>query len=273
MKKMVRMLRACRSLFWMQLRDGLQYRMAALAGASTSIFWALIEATVFRVFFLNAQGYQSALTLEQAVSWVWLGQFLFVMQPTMDGEIRKKIINGDVATELLRPMDLYAHWFARITGRRLSSLMTRGALCLGVGILMPAGWGMLPPASLWALGCFLISVMSAILLCSAYEMLMVSLRMSIAAGDAPVNALLLLGGVLSGSYLPLMLWPDFMQGFLLIQPFAGYLDIPARLYLGLMAPEGLPGALMLQLGWTLIFILAGRLAMGRRLQRMVVQGG
>ena len=40
-----------------------------------------------------------------------------------------------------------------------------------------------------------------------------------------------------------------------------------------MAPENLPGALMLQLGWTLIFILAGRLAMGRRLQRMVVQGG
>lgn len=273
MNRTMQMLRACKALFRIQLRDGLQYRLAALAGASTSIFWALIEVTVFRVFFQYAQGYQSALTLPQAVAWVWMGQFLFVMQPGMDGEIYKKITTGDVAGELLRPLDLYAHWFARITGRRLSSLLTRGLVCLAAGVLMPAGWGMLPPDSPGAMLCFILSLVSALLLCSAYEMLMVSLCMNVRTGYSPANALLLLGGVLSGSYLPLMLWPDFMQGFLLIQPFAGYLDIPARLYLGLMAPESLPGALALQLGWTVLFMLVGRMGMSRRLRKIVVQGG
>jgi ABC-2 type transport system permease protein len=83
----------------------------------------------------------------------------------------------------------------------------------------------------------------------------------------------LLGMVLGGGYLPLQLWPDFMQGFLFIQPFAGITDIPARLYVGSMPVNEAAAAIGLQLFWTAIFITAGKLLMNRKLKSLIVQGG
>ena len=85
--------------------------------------------------------------------------------------------------------------------------------------------------------------------------------------------LLLASGVLSGGYLPLQLWPDAMQKVLLYQPFAGYLDIPVRLYVGSMAAEQGITAVLMQLGWTAAFVLAGNALMGRKLKTMIIQGG
>ena len=84
---------------------------------------------------------------------------------------------------------------------------------------------------------------------------------------------MLAGGVLSGAYLPLQLWPEFMQGFLIIQPFAGYLDIPLRLYLGTMSLSIAVYAVGLQIIWTAFFILCGKKLMNIRLKSIIIQGG
>lgn len=85
--------------------------------------------------------------------------------------------------------------------------------------------------------------------------------------------LLLLSGILSGTYLPLRLWPDFMQTFLYLQPFGGFADIPLQLYIGSVAPAAALPGIGLQLLWSLIFIAAGRMIMKRRLHSIIVQGG
>jgi ABC-2 type transport system permease protein len=104
-------------------------------------------------------------------------------------------------------------------------------------------------------------------------MLATALRMDVSWGNGPMNMLAVLVNVLSGELFPLQLWPDFMQGFLMIQPFAGHFDIPLRLYTGTMEPNAAAGAIGLQLFWTAVFILLGRVIMARRLKRVVVQGG
>ena len=78
---------------------------------------------------------------------------------------------------------------------------------------------------------------------------------------------------LSGGYLPLQLWPDFMQGFLAIQPFAGTMDLPLRLYIGTILPHQAIAALALQAGWITIFIIVGRILLRRRMRYIIVQGG
>lgn len=47
-------LEAYPAIFRIQLLEAIQYRAASLAGAATSIFWALIEITVYTVFFTYA---------------------------------------------------------------------------------------------------------------------------------------------------------------------------------------------------------------------------
>ena len=48
---MRRTLKAGLSLFRIRAIEGLQYRLAALSGATVSTFWALIEVVILIVFF------------------------------------------------------------------------------------------------------------------------------------------------------------------------------------------------------------------------------
>jgi ABC-2 type transport system permease protein len=270
--------KACMSIFKIKTAEGFQYRIAGLAGASTSIFWVLIEITVYIIFYTYANnkeaGTIAGLSLKQIVSYAWLTQLLCFMQPmSIDGEILSKITSGDVGIEMCRPIDLYFHWFAKIAASRLTPLFWRGSITLLTGILMPQTYRLSPPVSLSGLICMLISTVSAFLLCTAFGMLTCAVRLNITWGDGPTYIIMLVGGVLSGAYLPLQLWPEFMQEFLLIQPFAGYLDIPLRLYLGTMPPGDAVWAIGLQIAWTIVFTVIGKTLMSRRLKSIIVQGG
>lgn len=271
-------LKACLSIFRIKTAEGFQYRMAGLAGATTSIFWGLIEITVYMVFYKYANNRESGLlgtlTLQQVVSYVWLAQLLFLMQPmSIDGEILNKITSGDVGIEMCRPLDLYFHWFSKTAASRLTPMFWRGSIILIFGMLMPPSYRLSMPASLPGLLLMLVSVLSALLLCTSYAMLTCAVRLNISWGDGPTYIMMLLGGVLSGAYLPLQLWPKFLQGFLLLQPFAGYLDIPLRFYLGTMLPKDALFAIGIQLIWVAVFVASGRALMKRRLKTIIVQGG
>lgn len=270
--------RACLSLFRMKTAEGFQYRLAGLAGASVGIFWALIEITVYTIFYRygdnKAAGILVGLDLKQIVTYAWLAQLLFLMQPmNIDGEILGKITSGDVGIELCRPLDLYFHWFSKTAATRLTPMFWRGSVTLLAGMLMPFSYGMSLPASLPGFICMVFSTGSAFLLCTAFGMLVCAIRLNITWGDGPTYIIMLVGGVLSGAYLPLQLWPQFMQGFLIIQPFAGYLDIPLRLYLGTMPPKDALWAIGLQIAWTAVFVAGGRILMNRRMKDIIVQGG
>jgi len=104
-------------------------------------------------------------------------------------------------------------------------------------------------------------------------MLLTAVRMGLTWGEGPTWALLLLAGVLSGAYLPLQLWPDFLQPVLLLQPFAGVMDIPLRLYVGSMPLEDATWVIGLQLIWAIVFIVSGKVLMAQRIKGLIVQGG
>ena len=270
--------KACLSIFRIKTAEGFQYRMASLAGATTGIFWVLIEITVYIIFYKYAEnknaGILAGLDLKQLVSYAWLGQVLFVMQPMgIDNEIHGKITSGDVGIEMCRPIDLYFHWFARTAASKLTPLFWRGSVVLICGAIMPSAYRMSLPVSPMGLICMLVSCASAFLLCSAFGMLVCAIRINITWGDGPTYIIIFVGMVLSGGYLPLQLWPDFMQTFLLIQPFAGYLDIPLRLYIGTLLPGDAVWAISMQLIWTTVFTLAGKLLMSKRLKTITIQGG
>jgi ABC-2 type transport system permease protein len=79
--------------------------------------------------------------------------------------------------------------------------------------------------------------------------------------------------VFSGALVPLPLFPDWMQPALRLQPFAGLLDIPLRIYSGhLGAPDAL-AALARQAVWVIVLVALGRLLMARVMSRLQAQGG
>jgi ABC-2 type transport system permease protein len=270
-------IRACLSIFRIQLAQSLQYRLAGLSSASISIFWALIEIVVFTVFYGHAQNRAASMngmSLTQAISYVWLAQALVPLQPmSVDGDILTQITSGNVGISLCRPLPLYDHWFAHTAAVRVGGFWMRAVLTVLAAILLPASIGLMAPASATGLMLFFLSATGAFLLCTAYGMLVTAVRLNITWGEGPTYMMLLISGVLSGAYLPLQLWPDVLQKLLLYQPFAGYLDIPVRLYVGTMTPGQGILAILLQLAWIIIFVTAGRVLMRRKLTTLIVQGG
>ena len=271
----MRTAKACAALFKMRVAEQLQYRMAAFANSSIGIFWGVLQIVMITVFYTFGSENNAAITLSQAITYMWLVQILLgiINNLNIDGDIRGQITSGNLAVELCRPLDLYAHWFAKTAANRLGSSFWRGVIILIVALIAPAAYRLSVPYSAVGFGLFLISVFSAFILCTAVAMFLTAVRVGLTWGEGPTYALAMVGGFLSGAFLPLPLWPDFLQGALLFQPFAGLMDIPFRLYIGVMPPSDAVWAIGLQLFWAAAFIALGKLLMRHRLKRLIVQGG
>lgn len=271
-------MRAYRAVISARFRIVLQYRMAAMAGVGTQVFWGFIKIMVLAAFYRFSRTGQP-MTFEQAVSYTWLGQAFLGMQPWgIDGAVRDQIRSGTIAYELARPVDLYSLWYARALGWKTATpLMRCIPIFLFAMVLLPllgAGdWALVLPASPAAGIAFAAAIAGTLLLsCAITNLLNISLLWTI--GGEGVQPLVFTGVLLfSGMIIPLPLFPDWLGRILYALPFAGLADWPFRLYTGNVPAGQAPWLLAHQLGWTIALVLLGRWVLRRGMRRVVVQGG
>jgi len=256
----------------------LQYRAAALAGIATQFWFGAIMVMALSAFYASGRGAPS-ITLAQAITYIWLGQaFLGLLPWNVDPEIAAMMRSGNVAYERLRPVDTYFYWFARaIAWRAAGTLLRSIPLLVTTSALFPlmglGDWSLRPPSSLEALAVFSLSMVAVLLLSSAITTLLNISTVWTVSGqgiNAITNSLVVIG---SGMVIPLPLFPDWTQAFLFVQPLAGLVDIPYRIYFANLSGSAALGGIALQMLWTLILIGVGRLLMARSMRRVQVQGG
>lgn len=275
----MKLLKAYRSILRIKFVSMLQFRAAAWAKMSTFVFYGFIHVVLILIFYKygvnSSAGAQAGMTAAQAVSYTWLVQVIAPIFPVMtgDNEIGAKIVNGDVGVELLRPLDLYAHWFSRAAATRLAPFLMALVPITAVAMLLPAPYNLLPPASAAGLLAALLCVFTGLMLSCSITGLSYGLLLNMRWGGGPVGMLMIVTDVLSGSYLPLQLWPQWAQKFLYLQPFSGLADLPLRFYVGTMGPGMVLQSVCVQLVWIALFIAAGRVLMAVSLRKVVIQGG
>lgn len=273
-------LRPYRAAFGTRFTVMLQYRGAALAGFSTQCWWGGIKVMILTAFYQAGSAEQLApISLASSITYTWVGQALFALLPWLaDPEVALGVRTGSVAYDRLRPVDAYALWYARAAGWLVSRTLPRALLlgafaALALPVLGFEQWAWRAPANAAAAAAFAVSLALAVLLSSAVLML---LNVAVvAARDARgVNVLMApLVMVFSGNLLPLPLLPESLSTVLLVQPLAGLLDIPLRLYFGQMNGPQIWAGLGLQVFWTLSLILLGRALLGASLRQLEIQGG
>jgi ABC-2 type transport system permease protein len=150
-------------------------------------------------------------------------------------------------------------------------------MLLFAGVMLPliglSEWGWQPPADLAALLGFAVSTLLGLLLSTAMLMLINIVTLATLTDRGAIAMTVPLVITLSGNLLPLALFPDWLHTALLIQPFAGLLDIPTRIYMGKLEGTATLLGLGLQLSWIGVLVVLGRFAMSRALRRLEVQGG
>ena len=257
----------------------LQYRTAAYAGFATQCWWGGINVMVLAAFYGGAAAADAPMSLAQAITYTWLVQGLLALMPWLvDPEVAQAVRTGAVAYDRLRPVDAYALWFARSAGWIAARVLPRVALMLAfAGAALPlAGlgeWAWQPPAGRAAGAGFVASALLALLLSTSLVMLL-NIAAAAALNERGINALATpIVVVFSGNLLPLALLPDAWQMALLLQPLAGVIDIPARIYFGQLGGARALAGLGLQFCWIALVVAFGHVAMGRTMRRLEVQGG
>ena len=256
----------------------LQYRVAALAGFATQCWWGAIKIMVYAAFYESA-GAAAPISLPNVVTYTWLGQAFLALVPWLaDPEVGTSIRTGGVGYDRLRPIDAYGYWYARTLGWIAARALPRAVLMLlAAGIVLPLvgleAWAWQPPPSLEAAMLFLPAFAVMILLAVAVLML-ANVVVAASLNERGVNAILMpLVIVFSGSLVPLDFFPDALRPVLHLQPLAGLVDIPFRIYFADLQGAAALEGLALQAGWTLVLVALGRWAMTRMMRRLEMQGG
>jgi ABC-2 type transport system permease protein len=256
----------------------LQYRVAALAGMVTQVFWGAVKLMVLAAFYAGASA-EAPMRFSDVVAYVWLGQSLFALLPwNVDDELAAQMRSGNVAVELLRPLDLYAYWFARTLAFRSArtSLRVLPVVVLA-GVALPLigleRWALLPPPGLGSGALFVLSLLLTVLLSTAITMLLQVSLLYTVSSEGIVRTAPAVVMLLSGMIVPLPLFPEWLQPALALQPFRGLVDVPFRIYSGHIAPLPALGEIAQQLAWFAALAWLGRVLLQRALRRVVIQGG
>jgi len=256
----------------------LQYRAAAFAGFSTQLYWGAIKLMILAAF-LATNHAASPMSAAQIAAYVWLGQALLGLLPwNVDPELQEKMTTGAVAYELLRPLDLYAFWYARTVAMRTATAFLRmiPMIVVAAFVLPLVGlrdWALQPPPGAASGIAFAFSLVAMIALASAVTMLMhVSLIWTLSGRgvNTVMTGVVIIG---SGLVVPLPFFPQWAQGILYWQPFRGLADTPFRIYSGHIDPQHAAFEIGVQVAWAAIVIAIGYALMARARTRVVVQGG
>ena len=263
-------MRAYSAIFSARFRMLLQYRAAAVAGFGTQLFWGLIRVMIFTAFYRSSTA-EHPMTLEQTITYIWLGQALFAMLPFNVGpEIRQIIREGTVAYDLLKPIDLYNFWYVRALAQRTAPPFLRS---IPMFIIAGLFFGMQMPASFAAGAAWAVAMVTALLLGVAIQTLMHISTLWTISGEGISRLVPGFAYIFGGLIVPLMLFPEWAQRILLFLPFAGIFDLPSRLYMGILPPEGIFAVLLHQISWLVVLVLIGRYYMSRASRILVIQGG
>lgn len=188
----------------------------------------------------------------------------------VDQELSARFRDGLIAVDLLRPWDLHLHHYFRDLGRAgVALVLTTLPLYLWTGGLL----GLRTPTSPWTAPLFLLSLLLAHAISFGFAWLVgvASFRLRNAAGLAHLKATVI--SVLSGSLIPLDLYPGALRPLVLALPFQGMSHTPANLYTERIPLDAVWLPLAVQAAWAVALFVAGRVAFRAALRVLVVQGG
>ncbi|MBO0812680.1 MAG: ABC-2 family transporter protein, partial [Microlunatus sp.] len=200
------------------------YRLALAAGISTNTVFGFIRFSIFYAALIGAGGTIAGYDRGQASTYVWLGQGLLAgIGLVGTHEISERVQTGEIAIDLARPIDLQLSYWARDFGRAALLLPARGLLPVIIGALT-TGLVFNQPATGVPLGILSLALAVSISFLLRYGVNLISLWTLDVQGYA--NFYMLLMSLLSGFYVPVHIFPAWLQAIAKASPFPSMFQSP-----------------------------------------------
>ena len=251
-------------------RRQITYRAATFAGLVTNFFFGLLRAAVM-VALYGARQEVGGITLQGAITFTGLSQASIAFLSLFGWwDMMRTVYNGQVGSDLLKPMDFFKFWMAQDFGRSLVNLLGRGMVimvfyALAFEISYPKQPGQ------WAILIF--AMLLAWMVSFAWRFLVNLAAFWVPNAVGIGRMLYSLSWIMSGFMMPLAFYPDWFRSICYLTPFPYMLNTLIEIYLGVLQGPQLLNALLMQALWIVILVGLNQLVLRAGVRRLVILGG
>ncbi len=248
----------------------------------TGILTYLINVTVYYFLWsavyspasgvVNASGAGIAgYSLPQMLTYVNVGWIIRSFYwNTIDQEMAYEVLEGKIATELLKPVSIQWMWLSRAMGESAFRLiMLTAPTAVIISLLYPVR----RPASVAHCVLFLLAVLGSFLLMGAINFMIGTCAIPLKSILALIRAKFWLIELLSGLLVPLALFPEKVRMVSAWLPFEHIAYTPLQIYLGKLSPAEAAVRLLLQWVWVAVLLWLGHLWWERSTRKITIYGG
>lgn len=226
---------------------------------------------LWRVLFAQGLGYAGA-SREAVLTYGVFGA-VFTSFVTRDGcqtYISKKIRDGVMDADLLKPIDLQMHMFIRDLSQKFSKLLLVTLPALIIFLVLTK---LFFAVNMLNFTLFLISGMLAYIILFAINFLFGMLCFFTLSIESISFAYTAVVSFLAGQMVPLWLFPHWALKIINLLPFRCIFDIPMSIYIGRGSTMNMIIDIGLQAFWAVLLIICGNLAWKAVRSHVISQGG
>ncbi len=246
------------------------YRAATAAGVFTNAVWGVLLASVLLAVY-DERRTVGGFDAVDAVSFVFVAQgLLMVLGLFGDTEMADRITTGDVVVDLQRPHDHQLWWAAVAYGQAAHYLLARGVPIVLVGAL---GFGVRIPPDAGQASAFVLSLVLGVAVAFGWRYLLGLSAFWLLDIRGANQVGWMVAQFLGGAFVPIVFFPAWLESSARVLPFASMLEIPIEVWLGQLRGVEMATALLTQVAWALVLLVAGHHVLARAVRRVVVQGG
>ena len=118
-------------------------------------------------------------------------------------------MNGDMAYQLIRPMNLYDYWYQTVISKSIGLLTLRALPIIIIGLLLPEGIGLMLPVSTINFLMFLVSMCVSAFLVTAINCITYIITLYTLSSKGVSSFLVAIATFLAGAVVPIPMLPDW----------------------------------------------------------------
>ncbi len=261
-------------LFWeltkISFQRHLTYRAATVAGLVTNFFFGILRAAIF-VALYDLQTQVEGITIQGAITYAALGQALIGYLSMFSWfDLMNTVYTGDIASDLLKPMNYFSFWLAQDLGRAVVNFLLRGVIVMvGYAFIFDLYW---PRGTIHILA-VAISMLLSWLVSFSWRFLINLTSFWTPNARGILRFFFVLSWFFSGFIMPLRFFPEWVIRISYLMPFPHMMNTVVEIYLGILSGPEIVLALLNQVLWALGIIAVGQLVLRLGVRRLVILGG
>lgn len=251
----------------------LAYRLRYYTGIASYLVFVAGNAFLFRAVFATLPpgsviGGFDGTSIVTYVAIAWIGRSLTFNN--IDREIATQVTEGQIAQNLLKPIDFQAMTFFGALGEAMFRLVL---FTIPISVVIVPMFGVGAPATPGAGAAAALSFFLAFLINSGVNFLVgaCSLRLKSILGLVRAKHVVL--ELLTGALIPLSFFPGAWRTAVEVLPFASITYVPVTIWMGLRTGDALARALLVQAVWAVVLYALGAVFWRSAIRRTSVQGG